>query len=585
MEKLSPNFLFPSVPTLYFKSTTILCECGTRLLVKKTYTRTVVSLAIGEFKAHVSQLACPNCQETVESDELRLIVPPHGKFAFDVIVYIGMAFFTRYLNRALIQRELEKKNIHISLREIDYLGKKFIVYLALAHKESQEELKRFMCSQGGYILHLDGTCEGDSPHLITTIDELSQLVLGNIKIPSENSAQITDFLKAIKTAYGKPIALVHDMGSAIINAVESVFPGVPDYICHFHFLKDIGNDLFSHENSTLARHTRGHKVRNQLRKMERHLRHMIDSDQSLSSCLNEYLSSEKKGIGMTELLPIVTAYLIVTWILESKSLSHGFGFPFDRPHLDFYLRLEEAYPNLRQVKSMLPQMGAVMSLSSLQKTLADKALSHTASMMRQKIEVFDQLRDSMRIALPESQQGLNDEGDSDMKTIEARLTAFRHSDSINKLAATHVGYHKMVQQIEKYWDKLFADPIELATPDGPIVIQPQRTNNLMEQFFRELKRTGRKKNGASSLNRTLVSMMADTPLVKNLKNRHYFEIILEGKKNLAERFAAINHGLVCKTLEEEQKAIQKYPKHMAKLFKIPHLPSKIMGQTSKAIAF
>ena len=74
-----------------------------------------------------------------------------------------------------------------------------------------------MGSRGGYILHLDGTCEGDSPHLMTSIDELSKIVLGNIKLPSENAAQLIPFLRTIKQAYGEPIAMVHDMCSATIN--------------------------------------------------------------------------------------------------------------------------------------------------------------------------------------------------------------------------------------------------------------------------------------------------------------------------------------------------------------------------------
>ena len=37
------------------------------------------------------------------------------------------------------------------------------------------------------------------------------------------------------------------MGSAILRAVATVFPAVPDYICHFHFLRDLGKDLFDFE--------------------------------------------------------------------------------------------------------------------------------------------------------------------------------------------------------------------------------------------------------------------------------------------------------------------------------------------------
>jgi len=97
-------------------------------------------------------------------------------------------------------------------------------------------------------------------------------------------------------------------------------------------------------------------------------------------------------------------------------------------------------------------------------------------------------------------------------------------------------YQKMTAQLDKYWDKLFADPISIDTPSGPVTIQPQRTNNLLERLFRDLKRDSRKRSGAISLNKTLRTILADTPLVKNLDNPEYLEIILDGCKTLEERF-------------------------------------------------
>jgi hypothetical protein len=56
-------------------------------------------------------------------------------------------------------------------------------------------------------------------------------------MPSEDSKHIIPLLTQFKSNYGNPIALVHDMGNAILKAVKTVFPTVPDYICHFHFLR------------------------------------------------------------------------------------------------------------------------------------------------------------------------------------------------------------------------------------------------------------------------------------------------------------------------------------------------------------
>jgi len=54
---------------------------------------------------------------------------------------------------------------------------------------------------------------------------------------------IVPFLQKSKADFGTPVACVHDMGVGICKAVAEVFPGVPDFVCHFHFLRDIGKDF------------------------------------------------------------------------------------------------------------------------------------------------------------------------------------------------------------------------------------------------------------------------------------------------------------------------------------------------------
>jgi len=497
------------------------------------------------------------------------------------MVTVGEALFLRCRNGREIQSELAENNITISLREIDHLGRRFIVYLALAHEQSQAALKQFMDVRGGYILHLDGTCEGDSPHLMSSIDELSKIVLSNIKIPTENACQLIPFLRRIKQAYGTPIALVHDMGGAILNAVEDVFPAIPDYICHFHFLKDIGKDLFGHDYSTIRRHLKTLRIRSHLRKTAKGLKGAIDSDADSQHCLRRYLESKALRDPQTQLTPLVRAYLIISWILEARNESHGFGFPFDRPHFDFYQRLQEAYRELQGLKQEMAADASLLPLAPMSKTLTDKALASTVLRMQEKVRVFDQLREAMRIAQPDSHSGLNDEGDADIATIKARVTAFRHSQEIKELSTTTTAYAKMVKQIDKYWDKLFADPIQVVTKTGTVTIQPQRTNNILEQFFRYLKRKERKRSGNHALTKTLKTMLAQTPLIKNLENPRYMEIILNGKATLAERFAEIDIVQVRKVFAEEHRATQQSPKGMAEVFKIPHLPRRLSKITPK----
>ncbi len=68
-----------------------------------------------------------------------------------------------------------------------YVTQKFAIYLSTLHHESGLKLEMQIQQNGGYILHIDGTSEGASLHLISAIDEISNFVLANVKVPSESN--------------------------------------------------------------------------------------------------------------------------------------------------------------------------------------------------------------------------------------------------------------------------------------------------------------------------------------------------------------------------------------------------------------
>ena len=121
--------------------------------------------------------------------------------------------------------------------------------------------------------------------------------------------------------------------------------------------------------------------------------------------------------------------------------------------------------------------------------------------MMEKVAVFGRLRSAMQITLAQNKRGLNDEGElCDMKTIEKEVTKFRNRLCKEKIRMKDRAYLKLIDHINKYWDMLFCDPIVVETHAGSVIIQPQRTNNLLEQFFRTLMRAYRKKNGFQAYN-------------------------------------------------------------------------------------
>jgi hypothetical protein len=399
------------------------------------------------------------------------------------------------------------------------------------------------------------------------LDELSGVVLESVKMPSEHADTLIPFLTGIRERYGVPLGLVHDMGRGILAAVAVVFPGVADYICHFHFLRDIGKDLLEEEYNDLRNGLKKHRVRALLRQKLKVVGQKSKED------------AVKLGSLLAEWVPMQLCRTLIHWILDYPSQLAGYGFPFDRPHHVLFQRLEAACLLLRGMpKPIEGRAGRPLCdlLRLLETASGDGRLKRAARELARKAAVFDALRQALSIAQPEGGHGLNDDGDEpDMETIEEKVKAFRKWGVEEKQFTGDRAYVKMLGQIDKYWTKLFADPLIVETPDGPMLIQPQRTNNIMERFFRDLKRGNRQREGTASLSKTLRYILKETPLVKNLGNEEYMGILLDGCSMLEQRFATIDSKRATEALRKPQENTDRVSPKMKKLIRRPDFQQKI----------
>ncbi len=365
------------------------------------------------------------------------------------------------------------------------------------------------------------------------------------------------------------------MGSGILKAVGQVFPDVPDYICHFHFLRDIGKDLFGKENDMIRNQLKKHAIQSVLRRRLSSLRKNIETEPAGMARLTDVLTEGTSDQDLGEHIPAASLYTLLLWVLDGKNQGNGYGFPFDRPYLTFYGRLQSMYSIMKHMKQKSKAGEKTLYhqiLKEVARVTRDPKLIDAAAKMREKCTVFDKLRGALRIAVPSGKQGLRDQGTStNIKTIESRVNSFyawlcRYNEKSKQ------DYRKMLQQIEKYWKKLFADPILIETPDDTITIFPQRTNNILEQFFRDMKRSHCRRNGSAAMCKTLKAMLSDTPLVKNMNNQVYMEILLNRKASLEERFAAIDNESVRKELMKKDLNSQKNPPAVVRFIKNPNFP-------------
>ncbi len=581
--------LFSKPPAVVFRPEHTHCPiCRAKLTVSKTHIRKVITLQVGPFRAREIILRCKPCHQTFRSLDLTALVPPGANFGYDVMVYVGKAIFLRYRNEAEVVEELAQRNIRISAREVSLLGMKFVAHLALAHQRRAPAIAADMRVRGGYICHLDATCEGREPFLMSSIDSLSDIVLGNVKLPAENEANIVPFLERIKQTFGVPLALVHDMGSGIINAVAKVFPGVPDFICHFHFLRDIGKDFLGPEYGIIRYQLRKHGISATLRQQTKMLKQVLDANPAWTDALP--CDSTHAALPVAPCAPVFGAYTLIQWAMKGKNEGDGYGFPFDRPHLAFaqrLLRLSVQIENIKDIhrRGQWRDTPYFKICKALQPIAKDKILRNAVAAIEDKIVVFEKLRQAMRIALPSGSHGLNDEGRTGhIRTIEKRVKRFRTWMTRRGDYPQDRATKKMIEQIDKYWKKLFTDPIYVQTPRGQVLIQPQRTNNILEQFFRSFKRAHRRRTGNAKAGRMLRTILAETPLVQNLGNQHYMKILLNGKATLEEVFADIDIDTLRETLRDAQQDPELIPVKLKQFIAMPNFPEKIFAMIKNAAA-
>ncbi len=169
----------------------------------------------------------------------------------------------------------------------------------------------------GIILHLDCTCEGDSPKLASSIDELSGFVVYATKLRTEDADEIADFLRRIMELFGSPLAGVSDMSKGSVSAVDTVFDDIHHVICHDHFLLNAGKYLFEAEKNVLSKRLSQAGISGHLKTLRRNLEkkgHILSVSQ-----IEQYLQAP------TEQSVQLLAYCLILWVLDHASAGNGYG--------------------------------------------------------------------------------------------------------------------------------------------------------------------------------------------------------------------------------------------------------------------
>ena len=544
----------------YFKPEQEVCPIdGHPLHVRYTKTRTIKAIGIGTFIAHHSILYCPKHPElgSWKSTDLLKIVPPDSNVSYSVIVEVGKLRFLE--NRQVAEIELillERHGIEVSISEVERLINKFIFYLAAVHQYNNNFINEYIKIQGGYILHIDATCEGDSPKLVLSLDSVSGFILYSAKVKSENQDDLVGFLEEIKRRFGSPHAVVSDMGKGIEGAVKDVFEDIAHFICHFHFLKAIGLMLFEKEHIVLRNALSKDGVSGSLKTMRGKMDRKY-GEISISEIESFLIQPEK--FGKTCVASELSTYYLILWILDHSADGDGYGFPFDQRYLNFYERLKDAYIMIKEVTTFYSNKTKndkiIWKLYHMIKgVVEDSSLQKIVDEYKVKLSVFSDLREAFGTTPKSVNNGL---------TQMKETSSYREHEEIKKAVHKFLkklekeikktndkklcdSFNKVISKINEYGERLFADPLIVEVNGENRTFFIHRTNNILEHRFRRFNYGFRRIHGNHSVRRNLENIPEQLPLVENLKNPNYIRLIFGEETKITEKFAEVDVKIIRK---------------------------------------
>ncbi|MEA1949311.1 MAG: hypothetical protein U9N83_18670 [Thermodesulfobacteriota bacterium] len=101
---------------------------------------------------------------------------------------------------------------------------------------------------------------------------------------------------------------------------------------------------------SIIKQLRKYNVRKLLRQKARYLEKKIGLDSDIIADLKASLENGELKISSVERIPALATYTLIHWAFESSCESGGYGFPFDRPHLEFYRRLKKIHCLLEKIR-------------------------------------------------------------------------------------------------------------------------------------------------------------------------------------------------------------------------------------------
>ena len=240
-------------------------ECGHLLRAAYSNYRTVTTLkAVTRLTLHVR--CCPNSycsryHRPHRPEAEALLALPYHEFGLDVLALVGRLRHAEHRSVPEIHHELTRRGVVIALRSVTNLLDRHDELRALATADRQR-LHALLHKQRRVVLAIDGL-QPDVGHEVLWVlrDCLSGEVLLARSLLSATIKDLAALLTEVRQALPVPVhGVISDGQSTIRKAVARALPGVPNQLCHFHYLREAAKPIYEadrHAKKELKKRVRG----------------------------------------------------------------------------------------------------------------------------------------------------------------------------------------------------------------------------------------------------------------------------------------------------------------------------------------
>jgi hypothetical protein len=459
---------------------------------------------------------------------------------FDTKVTIAIGFLRWLFNyqREEIQLFLEGRGIRISTGEISNLSEEFLLRFYVIHKNHKLQIKELFEKNSGYILHLDGSAEAGDEITFTAKEGITEITLDSWIMPSEGREYIKPFLENIKENYGSPLTVIRDMREEIAVSVSEVFPGVPQQICHYHFVRNIGDIIFKKRYEELRR-----------RILNTHI-------------LARILALKKKlmgGISNRERIVIAEFYwvrLAIEYILHPREIKSDY--PFVLPYLEVMNRSVEILEMFRKIVMWNAwhdkKIGFVLKFNEYLKNMIN---INEVQIWYQKIQCswkwFEEIRKVLRVSRELSLKGqINSPTMANEMNQELKKTILKIRDEGRKLGGEYIAIsEKIYDNCQNHMDELFVKVFNKRGEEIKIV----RNNGIEELNHRWSRMHIRRRTGRSRTTKEMEKYGALLAVFSNIENRDFINKVFNDVSDFVREMQNVAEG----EIQEARKLIRTFP--------------------------